>query len=323
MIRIGIMGYGNIGKGIEANIKYFPDMKLVAIFTRRNPKSIIKKTNTSIVSVEEILNYKNKIDVLVLCGGSATDLPIQSVLYAKDFNIVDSFDTHANIPTHFNKINNQALENNNTAIISVGWDPGMFSLNRIYDEAILPNGNTYTFWGKGISQGHSDAIRIIPGVIDAKQYTIPVKSSIDKVLSGKSPILITKDKHSRDCFVVIDEKADKNLIEKTIKEMPNYFNEYNTTVNFITQEELNTNHSKMPHGGLVIRTGKTNNITHTISYQLKLDSNPEFTSSVLLAYARACYRLNNEKNYGCKTVIDIAPKYLSFKTNEELRKEML
>ena len=322
--RIGILGYGNLGRGVECAIKKNNDMELVAIFTRRNPSELKTNSNAKVVSIEEIENWQNKIDVLILCGGSATDLPIQSPKYAKLFNIVDSFDNHANIPEHFKNVDNSAKSNNKTAIISVGWDPGMFSLNRLYANCILPDGNDYTFWGKGVSQGHSDAIRRIEGVLDAKQYTIPIESVLESVREGKNPQLTTRQKHKRECFVVIQENADKDKIEQEIKTMPNYFEPYDTTVHFIPQDELNEKHSGIPHGGFVLRSGKTSeNSKHIIEYSLKLDSNPEFTSSVLLAYARAIAKLNKEGNYGAKTVFDIPPAYLSSKTNEELRATML
>ena len=323
-MKLAILGYGNLGRGVENAVKQNSDIELVAIFTRRNPKELKVNSNTPVVSVSEIASYKDKIDVLILCGGSATDLPKQTPQYVELFNVVDSFDTHAKIPEHFENVDKIAQKSGKIGIISVGWDPGLFSLNRMYANAILPDGVDYTFWGKGVSQGHSDAIRRIKGVIDARQYTIPVEESVKKVKNGENPILTTREKHTRECFVVVEENADKNLIEKEIKTMPNYFADYDTTVHFISQEELNKNHSTIPHGGSVIRCGKTNkDIKHIIEYNLKLDSNPEFTSSVLIAYARAAYRLNKEGQKGAKTVFDIAPKYLSSKTNEELIKTML
>ena len=324
-MKLGILGYGNLGKGVECAIEQNPDMELVAVFTRRDKDSLkIKSKTAQVVNVKDIENWKDKIDVLVLCGGSATDLPVQTPEFAKMFNVVDSFDTHAKIPEHFENVNKSALETNHTAIISVGWDPGLFSLNRLYANAILPNGNDYTFWGKGISQGHSDAIRRIEGVKNAKQYTIPVEKALQAVKNCENPTLTTRDKHTRECFVVLEDGADPKKVEQEIVNMPNYFADYDTTVHFISEEELIKNHSGIPHGGFVIRTGQTSEGTnHVIEYSLKLDSNPEFTSSVLVAYARAAYKLSLEKNYGCKTVFDIAPAYLSMKSNEELRKIML
>lgn len=326
-IRIGILGYGNLARGVESAIRQNPDTELVAVFTRRNPESISLRTeNVSVYGVEDIEKFTDKIDVLILCGGSATDLPEQTVEYAKYFNVIDSFDTHAKIPEHFENVNRSAKEAGKVAVISVGWDPGMFSLNRLYASAILPEGADYTFWGKGVSQGHSDALRRIEGVLDAKQYTIPVEEALEAVRSGSNPELTTRQKHIRECFVVVEEGADKARIENEIKMMPNYFADYDTFVNFISQEELNKNHSGIPHGGFVIRSGRTGfdkENTHIIEYSLKLDSNPEFTASVLVAYARAAYRLAGEGVSGCKTVFDIAPAYLSLKSAEELRKNML
>ncbi len=325
MIRIGIFGYGNLGRGVEAAIKQNKDMELVAVFSRRDPSSV--KINTEGVKVchaDDIESYKDKIDVMILCGGSATDLPVQTPQMAKLFNVIDSFDTHAKIPEHFTAVDKEAKEGGKVAIISVGWDPGMFSLNRLYGEAILPEGSTYTFWGKGVSQGHSDAIRRIDGVLDARQYTIPVPEALEKVRSGQNPELTTRQKHTRECFVVAEDGADLSRIENEIKTMPNYFADYDTTVHFISMDELQRDHSGIPHGGFVIRSGKTGNgNNHIIEYSLKLDSNPEFTSSVLVAYARAAARLNNEGISGCKSVLDIAPSYLSPKSAEELRKELL
>ena len=324
MINIGILGYGNLGRGVEKAVRNNLDMKLVAIFTRRNPSELKVNSDAQVVSVNEIENWKDKIDVLILCGGSATDLPEQSPEFAKIFNIVDSFDTHAKIPEHFKNVDNSAKETNHTALISAGWDPGLFSLNRLYANAILPNGKDYTFWGKGVSQGHSDAIRRIEGVLDARQYTIPVDSALESVRAGENPELTTRQKHTRECFVVLKDGADAKKVEQEIKTMPNYFADYDTTVHFITKEELNKNHSGIPHGGFVLRSGESSDgVKHLIEYRLKLDSNPEFTSSVLIAYARAVYRLNKEGSNGCKTVFDIAPAYLSAKTPEELRTEML
>ena len=323
-MKLAILGYGNLGRGIEKAVKENPDMELVAIFTRRNPKDVKTNSDIDIIHISEIEQYKDKIDVLILCGGSAKDLPEQTPEYVKMFNVIDSFDTHAKIPEHFENVDKNAQKSGKIGIISVGWDPGLFSLNRMYANAILPNGVDYTFWGKGVSQGHSDAIRRIEGVIDARQYTIPIEDALRKVKNGENPTLSTREKHTRECYVVVEEGADKKRIEQEIKTMPNYFEPYNTTVHFISQEELNKNHSKIPHGGSVIRCGKTGDSTkHIIEYNLKLESNPEFTSSVLIAYARAAYRLNKEGYKGAKTVFDIAPKYLSIKTNEELRKTML
>lgn len=325
-IRIGILGYGNLGKGIEAGIKYNSDMELVAIFTRRNPEDLKTQTNTKVVSVDEIKKWKDKVDVMILCGGSATDLPVQSPKYASMFNIIDSYDTHAKIPEHFKNVDKIAKENGNVALISCGWDPGAFSLNRLMAESFLPQGNTYTFWGTGVSQGHSDAIRRIEGVKNAVQYTVPIENAINRVRNGENPDLSTREKHLRECYVVIEEGADGKKIEEEIKSMPNYFADYETIVHFITEEELKENHSKMPHGGFVIRSGKTGldeDTNQIIEYSLKLESNPEFTSSVILAYARAVYRLSIKGGTGAKTVFDIAPAMLSQKTNEELLKELL
>jgi len=326
-IRIGIYGYGNLGRGVENAIKQNSDMELVAVFTRRDPSTVKIQTNGVMVChVDEASSMADKIDVMILCGGSATDLPTQTPELAKLFNVIDSFDTHAKIPEHFNSVNKSAMDSGKIAIISVGWDPGMFSINRMYAGAILPDGKDYTFWGKGVSQGHSDAIRRIDGVIDAKQYTIPEESALNAVRSGSAPELTTREKHTRECFVVAKDGADKTRIENEIKTMPNYFADYDTTVNFVSQEELNKNHSGIPHGGFVIRSGKTGaNLenSHIIEYSLKLDSNPEFTSSVIVAYARAAYRMNTEGFKGCKTVLDIPPSYLSIKSGEELRKELL
>lgn len=323
-MKIGILGYGNLGRGVEYAIQQNPDMELVAVFTRRNPQDLKINSDAQVVSISDIENWKDKIDVLIICSGSANDLPVQTPQFAKMFNVVDSFDTHAKIPTHFENVDKAAKENGHIAMISVGWDPGMFSLNRVYANAILPNGQDYTFWGKGISQGHSDAIRRIEGVKDAKQYTIPVESALQAVRNCECPTFTARQMHTRECFVVVEEGADKERIEKEIKTMPNYFEPYDTTVHFISEEELKEKHGGIPHGGFVIRTGTTaGNKNHIIEYSLKLESNPEFTSSVLVAYARAIHRLFQEGETGCKTVFDIAPKYLSLKSNEELRKEML
>lgn len=326
-MKIGILGYGNLGKGIECAIKQNEDCELAAVFTRRDPSTVkILTSGVPVYSVDEIEKHKDEIDVLVLCGGSATDLPKQTPEYAKYFNVIDSFDTHAKIPEHFANVDSAAKKSKKVALISCGWDPGMFSLNRLYANCILPNGKDYTFWGKGVSQGHSDAIRRIEGVVDAKQYTIPVQSALDAVRSGSNPELTTRQKHTRECFVVAAEGADKAKIEKEIKEMPNYFADYDTTVHFISLEELKANHSGIPHGGFVIRTGKTgwdNEFNNVIEYNLKLDSNPAFTSSVIIAYARAVYRMNKEGQTGCKTVFDVAPAYLSPLSGEEIRAHLL
>ncbi len=326
-MKLGILGYGNLGKGIECAIKQNEDMELAAVFTRRDPESVsILTKDVPIYSVTEIEKFKDKIDVLVICGGSATDLPKQTPEYAKYFNVIDSFDTHANIPQHFKNVDAVAKESGHVAMISCGWDPGMFSLNRLYANAILPEGNDYTFWGKGVSQGHSDAIRRVEGVKDGKQYTIPVESALEAVRSGVNPELSTRQKHIRECFVVAEDNADKNKIEETIKNMPNYFADYDTTVHFISQDELNKNHAGIPHGGFVFRTGVTGwekEHKHVIEYRLQLDSNPEFTASVIVAFARALNRLQKEGQTGCKTVFDIAPAYLSAKSGEELRQHLL
>ena len=326
-MNIAILGYGNLGRGVEWAIKQNGDMKLSYVFTRRAPETVkILTEGVAVCHVDEILSKKDEIDVLIICGGSATDLPVQTPEYDKYFNVIDSFDTHAKIPEHFENVNKNAENSGKIGIISVGWDPGMFSLNRLYANAVLPNGKDYTFWGKGVSQGHSDAIRRIDGVIDARQYTVPVDDALSRVRSGENPDLTTRQKHTRVCFVVAEENADKALIEKTIKEMPNYFADYDTTVNFITMEEMKRDHSSLPHGGCVIRSGKTgleNENTHVIEYSLKLDSNPEFTANVLVAYARAAYRLNQKGECGCKTVFDIPPALLSPKSGEDLRKELL
>ena len=325
-IRIGIVGYGNIGRGVEQAIKRNEDMELAAVFTRRDPVSVkVATEGAKVVHMDDMLSMKGDVDVMVLCGGSATDLPVMGPEIAANFNTIDSFDTHAKIPEYFANVDKAAKEGNNISIISVGWDPGMFSLNRLYAESILVQGSTYTFWGKGVSQGHSDAIRRIPGVKNAIQYTVPVDEAVDQVRSGSEPKLTTRDKHTRECYVVAQEDANKAEIENAIKTMPNYFDEYNTTVHFISEEELKRDHSKMPHGGFVIRTGETGEegSKHVIEYSLKLDSNPEFTASVLIAYARAAYRLNQKGENGARSVFDIAPALLSMKTPEQLRKEIL
>ena len=325
-IRIGIVGYGNIGRGVEQAIKRNEDMELAAVFTRRDPASVkVATEGAKVVHMDDMLSMKSDVDVMVLCGGSATDLPVMGPEIAANFNTIDSFDTHAKIPEYFANVDKAAKEGNNISIISVGWDPGMFSLNRLYAESILVQGSTYTFWGKGVSQGHSDAIRRIPGVKNAIQYTVPVDEAVAQVRSGSEPKLTTRDKHTRECYVVAQEGANKAEIENAIKTMPNYFDEYNTTVHFISEEELKRDHSKMPHGGFVIRTGETGEEgnKHVIEYSLKLDSNPEFTASVLIAYARAAYRLNQKGENGARSVFDIAPALLSMKTPEQLRKEIL
>ena len=326
-IRIGILGYGNLGRGVECAIKQNPDMELAAVFTRRDPKNVrILTEGAKVYHADEAKHMTDKIDVLILCGGSATDLPVQTPEYAKYFTVVDSFDTHARIPEHFAAVDAAAKEAGNVAVISAGWDPGMFSLNRMYANAILPEGKDYTFWGKGVSQGHSDAIRRVEGVKDGKQYTIPVEAALEAVRNGEDPELTTRQKHTRECFVVLEEGADAKKVEEEIKTMPNYFSDYDTTVHFISQEELDRDHSKIPHGGFVLRSGCTGwekENKHIIEYSLKLDSNPEFTSSVLVAYARAAYRMNKEGQSGAKTVFDVAPAYLCAADGAELRKHLL
>ena len=325
-IRIGIMGYGNLGRGTELAIQANPDMELVGVFTRRAPESVQTVTGAPVYTAQQALQMQDRIDVMILCGGSATDLPEQTPQYARYFNVVDSFDTHAHIPEHFADVDAAAKAGGKTALISGGWDPGMFSLARVYASSILPQGQSYTFWGKGVSQGHSDAIRRIPGVADARQYTIPVPAALEAVRSGSCPTLTTRQKHTRDCYVVAEEGADKAAIEKAIVTMPNYFDEYDTTVHFISMEEMRRDHSGIPHGGFVIhtgRTGKEGEHNHVIEYRLQLDSNPEFTSSVLVACARAVARMAKEGQTGCKTLLDVPPAYLSAKSGEELRKEML
>ncbi len=324
-IKIAIIGYGNLGVGCEKAIANNPDMELVAIFTRRSPDSLKPLTaGVPVYSVEKAEEMKDSIDVAVLCGGSATDLPVQGILFSKLFNTVDSFDTHAKIPEYFKAVDACAKEGGNVSAISIGWDPGMFSINRLYSNSILPCGVDYTFWGPGVSQGHSDAIRRIEGVLDARQYTIPIKEAVEAARSGKNPTLTTRGKHLRDCYVVVADGADKAKIEAEIVNMPNYFADYDTTVNFVSTEELQEKHASIPHGGFVIRSGKTDdNTTHVVEYSLKLDSNPQFTSSVMIAYARAVYKLSKEGVVGCKTAFDIAPGYLSIKSREELMAEML
>lgn len=324
-IRIGIMGYGNLGRGVECAIRQNPDMELVAVFTRRDPSTVsILTKGVPVCRMEEAAG--KDIDVMILCGGSATDLPEQTPACVKQFHVVDSFDTHAKIPNHFERVDAAAKEGGKVAVISAGWDPGLFSLNRLYGNAVLPEGEDYTFWGKGVSQGHSDAIRRVAGVLDARQYTIPVEAALDAVRSGQNPKLTTREKHLRECFVVAEEGADLTAIEKEIVHMPNYFADYDTTVHFISAEELQRDHSGIPHGGFAIRSGKTGfhrEHQHLIEYSLKLDSNPEFTSSVLLCCARAAYRMGQEGMTGCKTIFDIPPAYLVAKDGADLRRELL
>ncbi len=326
MINVAIVGYGNLGKGVECAIRQNSDMSLYGVFSRRDPEKLNTLTGVKAYKIDEIMMHKDNIDVLILCGGSATDLPVQTPELAKSFNVVDSFDTHARIPEHFKNVDDAAKAGNNVAMISVGWDPGMFSLNRLYAECILPEGETYTFWGKGVSQGHSDAIRRIEGVLDARQYTIPVESALESVRRGENPTLTTREKHTRECFVVAKEGADLKRIENEIVTMPNYFADYNTTVHFITMEELQRDHAGIPHGGNVIRSGKTGlngENTHVVEYKIALDSNPEFTASIIVAYARAAVRMQKEGMCGCKTVFDVAPCYLSNKSDEDIRKRLL
>lgn len=326
-IRIGILGYGNLGRGVECAVKHTGDMELKAVFTRRDPSAVkILTESAKVYHIDDMAKLTDEIDVMILCGGSATDLPEQTPAAAKLFNVIDSFDTHAKIPEHFAAVDAAAKTSGKTAVISVGWDPGMFSLNRLYAGSILPNGKDYTFWGKGVSQGHSDAIRRIEGVIDARQYTVPIDSALEKVRNGENPELTTREKHLRECFVVAAEGADKAKIENEIKTMPNYFADYDTTVHFISAEEMKKDHASLPHGGFVIRSGKSgwdDENSHVIEYSLKLDSNPEFTAGVLVAYARAAYRLNKSGESGCKTVFDIAPAMLSAMSGDEIRQKLL
>lgn len=326
-MNVGILGYGNLGRGIECAIRQNADMELKAVFTRRDPSTVkILTEGVPVYRAEDAAAHKDEIDVLIICGGSATDLPKQTPEYAKYFNVIDSFDTHANIPVHFANVDKAAKESGHTALISAGWDPGMFSISRLYANCILPEGNDYTFWGKGVSQGHSDAIRRVNGVKDGKQYTIPVPSALEAVRNGENPELTTRQKHTRECFVVAEEGADLAQIEKDIKTMPNYFSDYDTTVHFISQEELDRDHAGIPHGGFVFRSGVTGwnkENKHIVEYSLKLDSNPEFTASVIVAYARAIGRLNKEGSTGCKTVFDIAPAYLSPLSGDEIRAHLL
>ena len=326
-IRIGIMGYGNLGRGIECAVKNNPDMELAAVFTRRNPDSVkILTEGVSVYHADEAKDHADEVDVLILCGGSATDLPVQTPEFAKYFNVVDSFDNHSKIPEHYANVDATAKASGHIAVISAGWDPGMFSLNRVYANAVLPNGKDYTFWGKGVSQGHSDAVRRVAGVKDCRQYTIPVESALERIRGGETPDLITREKHTRECFVVAEEGADLAQIEHDIVTMPAYFADYDTTVHFITEEEMKRDHAALPHGGFVIRSGKTGwNLehNHVIEYSLKLDSNPEFTSSVIAACARAAYRMKQEGMSGCKTILDIPPAYLCAQSDEFLRAHML
>lgn len=325
-IKVGIAGYGNLGKGVESALLHTDDMELVGIFTRRAPETVKTSTGAPVYSWDEAKNMQNDIDVMILCGGSANDLPTQTAEMAQYFNVIDSFDTHANIPEHFDMVDAVSKKSGKISIISVGWDPGLFSLNRLFGQAILPDGCDYTFWGKGVSQGHSDAIRRIPGVKDGKQYTIPSDEALERVRNGENPELTTREKHTRECFVVAEEGADKEEIRKAIVTMPNYFADYDTTVHFISQEELDRDHSGIPHGGVVFRTGVTGingEHKHVIEYKLTLDSNPGFTSSVLVAYARAAFRMHSENQCGCKTVFDVAPAYLHPASPEEQRKTLL
>ena len=327
MINIGIVGYGNLAKGVECAITQNPDMKLAAVFTRRDPAGVtIKTPGVPVLSTAECENWKDQIDVMILCGGSATDLPTMTPAFAKDFNVIDSFDTHANIPAHFAAVDAAASQSGHIAFISVGWDPGLFSVNRLYASAVLPEGKDYTFWGKGVSQGHSDAVRRIPGVLDARQYTIPVPEAMDKVRKGENPVLTTREKHTRCCYVVAEEGADKAAIEQAIKTMPSYFADYDTTVEFITAEEMKANHSGLPHGGSVIRSGVTGwdrENKQTIEYKLTLDSNPQFTSSVLVAMARAAVKMKSRGITGCQTIFDVAPADLSPMSREDMLAHML
>ena len=324
-IRIGIVGYGNLGRGVETAIKHNPDMSLVGVFTRRDPEQLeTVDEQTQVYAIADLPTFQDKIDVLILCGGSKDDLPKQTPEYAALFNTVDSFDTHAKIPEFYASVDTVAAAAKKTALISVGWDPGLFSLNRLYAEAVIPDGETYTFWGKGLSQGHSDAVRRVEGVKAGVQYTLPSETAMAEVRKGSRPTLATRDKHTRECYVVLQEGADPAVVEQTIKTMPNYFDEYDTTVHFIDQETLDREHTSMPHGGFVIRSGNTRpEHNQVIEYGLQLGDNPGFTSSVLVAYARAAYRMNQQGQYGAKTVFDVAPGLLSIKSPEQLRKEML
>lgn len=327
IMKLAIYGYGNLGRGVELAVRQNSDMELVGVFTRRAPETVRTKTEgLNVYSADDILKFKDDIDILIICGGSATDLPEMTPTLAENFNVIDSFDTHANIPVHFERVDSAAKKNGHIALISCGWDPGMFSVARIYSSAILPSGSDFTFWGRGVSQGHSDAIRRIPGVKDARQYTVPIESAVEAVRRGDAPELSAGEKHTRECYVVAEEGADLARIEREIKTMPNYFADYNTTVTFITEEELKKNHAGIPHGGSVIRTGATGangENKHVIEYSLKLDSNPEFTANVLVAYARAMFRQYSRGERGCKTVFDIAPAELSPLAGEELRAHLL
>ena len=327
MIRVGIAGYGNLGRGVECAVAANEDMTLVAVFTRRDPESVkIKTPGAKVCHLSDAKAMKDEVDVMVICGGSATDLPELTPSLATDFNVIDSFDNHANIPVHFANVNEAAEKGGNVAIISTGWDPGMFSLTRAYATAVLPGGESYTFWGRGVSQGHSDAIRRIPGVVDARQYTVPIEKALERVRSGENPVLTTREKHLRECYVVVEDGADKAEIEKAIKTMPNCFADYDTTVEFITMEEMKRDHAGLPHGGSVIHSGKTGfdgEHSHTIEYKLNLDSNPEFTGSVLTAYARAAYRMSQRGEKGCKTVFDVAPADISPYSREYMREHLL
>ena len=325
-MKIAIYGYGNLGRGVELAIRQNPDTELFGIFTRRDPKTVKTLTGAPVYAAQDVENYTADIDVIIICGGSASDLPEMTPMLAKSSNVVDSFDTHARVPEHFANVDKAALTHAHTAIISAGWDPGLFSLARLYMNTVLPDGKDYTFWGRGVSQGHSDAVRRLPGVKDARQYTVPVEEALAKVRNGENPELTTRQKHTRECYVVAEEGADKALIEKQIKEMPNYFADYDTTVTFITEEEMKRNHSELPHGGQVIRCGKTGldgNHTHVMEFSLKLDSNPEFTASVLVACARAVIRMNSRQIFGCKTLFDVPPADLSPIDPEEMRKKLL
>ena len=325
-MKIGIYGYGNLGRGVEAALRQNPDMEIVGVFTRRDPASVNTVTGIPVYSASLVEDFATEIDVMIICGGSATDLPVMTPMLAKNFNVVDSFDTHARVPEHFVNVDEAAMTTAHTALISAGWDPGLFSLARLYMNTVLPEGKDYTFWGRGVSQGHSDAIRRIPGVKDARQYTVPVPAALASARSGENPDLSTRQKHTRECYVVAEEGADKALIEKQIKEMPNYFADYDTTVTFITAEEMKQNHAELPHGGQVIRSGSTGEggkHKHVMELSLKLDSNPEFTASVLVACARAIGRMNSRGIFGCKTLFDIAPADLSPLTPEEMRKKLL
>lgn len=324
-MKIAIVGYGNLGRGAETAIARNPDMELAAVFTRRAPASVKLRTpGVPVFALDEIERFKGQIDVLLLCGGSATDLPEMTPALAESFNVVDSFDTHASIPAHFDVVNSAALRGGHTAVISVGWDPGLFSVSRLYAASVLPDGESYTFWGRGVSQGHSDAIRRIDGVADARQYTVPIAQAVEAVRSGENPVLTTRQKHLRECYVVAEEGADRERITREIKTMPNYFADYDTTVTFITKEEMQRDHSALPHGGHVIRCGETSDgVKQTVEFSLKLDSNPEFTAGVLCAYARAACRMAQRGQFGCKTAFDIAPGDLSPFAPEYLRAHML